>query len=184
MFPPGPVSEAGGVLVDDVSASVLVALLKAFVVGLAAAVARAACERSNRWSGILLSGDPAGDPAVVVGLVPALTASALARASADRFNKCSGMSTIFVSCRPCLDRRVSVVCVGGFSGGVVCVAYFSVRCVDAYRGPDIPPSLRTRQKWIAINITITKGNSSTCKTYHRSSVSVPISTPPSSTKRT
>ena len=48
----------------------------------------------------------------------------------------------------------------------------------------MPPSLRTRQKWMAMKITMTNGNISTCSTYQRSSVSVPISTPPSSTKRT
>ena len=53
-----------------------------------------------------------------------------------------------------------------------------------YSGPEMPPSLRTRQKWIAMKMTMTNGSISTCSTYQRSSVSVPISAPPSSTKRT
>ena len=40
-----------------------------------------------------------------------------------------------------------------------------------HRGPEMPPSLRTRQKWIAMKITMTNGSISTCSTYHRSSVS-------------
>src|SRR5690606_31588014 len=53
-----------------------------------------------------------------------------------------------------------------------------------HSGPEMPPSLRTRQKWMAMKITIVNGSSSTWSTYQRSSVSVPISAPPSSTKRT
>jgi hypothetical protein len=53
-----------------------------------------------------------------------------------------------------------------------------------YSGPEMPPSLRTRQKWMAMKITMMNGNSSTCSTYQRNSVSVPISEPPSSTNRT
>ena len=49
---------------------------------------------------------------------------------------------------------------------------------------EMPPSLRTRQKWMAMKMTMTNGNISTCSTYQRSSVSEPISLPPSSTKRT
>ena len=48
----------------------------------------------------------------------------------------------------------------------------------------MPPSLRTRQKWIAMKITITNGSIRTWSTYQRNNVSVPISTPPSSTNRT
>jgi hypothetical protein len=53
-----------------------------------------------------------------------------------------------------------------------------------YSGPEMPPSLRTRQKWMAMKITMRNGNSSTCSTYQRNSVSVPISVPPTSTNRT
>ncbi len=53
-----------------------------------------------------------------------------------------------------------------------------------YSGPLMPPSLRTRQKWIAMKMTITNGSISTCSTYQRNRVSVPISAPPSRTKRT
>ena len=53
-----------------------------------------------------------------------------------------------------------------------------------HNGPLIPPSLRTRQKWIAMKITVMNGKKSTCSTYHRSNVSGPISAPPSKTKRT
>ena len=45
----------------------------------------------------------------------------------------------------------------------------------------MPPSLRTRQKWTAMKITMTNGNISTCSTYQRSNVSPPISLRPSST---
>ena len=54
----------------------------------------------------------------------------------------------------------------------------------AGRGPEIPPSLRTRQKWIAMKITITNGRNNTCNTYHRNRVSEPISAPPSRTNLT
>ena len=53
-----------------------------------------------------------------------------------------------------------------------------------HSGPEMPPSLRTRQKWIAMKMTMTNGSNRTCSTYQRSSVSGPISAPPSSTKRT
>ena len=48
---------------------------------------------------------------------------------------------------------------------------------EPHSGPEMPPSLRTRQKWMAMKMTMTNGNISTWSTYHRSSVSVPISTP-------
>ena len=47
----------------------------------------------------------------------------------------------------------------------------------SYRGPLMPPSLRTRQKCTAMKMTITKGRNSTCSTYHRNNVSEPISAP-------
>ena len=53
--------------------------------------------------------------------------------------------------------------------------------LPTYSGPEMPPSLRTRQKWTAMKMTMTNGNSSTCSTYQRSSVSLPISLDPSST---
>ena len=53
-----------------------------------------------------------------------------------------------------------------------------------YSGPEMPPSLRTRQKWMAMKITMMNGNSNTWRTYQRSNVSLEISTPPSNTKRT
>ena len=37
--------------------------------------------------------------------------------------------------------------------------------------PEMPPSLRTRQKWIAMKMTMTNGSISTWSTYQRSSVS-------------
>ena len=56
--------------------------------------------------------------------------------------------------------------------------------ISSQSGPLMPPSLRTRQKWMAMKMTITNGSISTCSTYQRSNVSVPISVPPRSTKRT
>ena len=53
-----------------------------------------------------------------------------------------------------------------------------------HSGPEIPPSLRTRQKWIAMKMTITNGRNNTCNTYQRSRVSEPISAPPSRTNLT
>ena len=53
----------------------------------------------------------------------------------------------------------------------------------AYSGPEMPPSLRTLQKWTAMKMTVMNGNISTWSTYQRSSVSGPISTPPKSTNR-
>ena len=58
------------------------------------------------------------------------------------------------------------------------------RSAPHHSGPEIPPSLRTRQKWMAMKMTITNGSISTWSTYHRSNVSEPISTPPRSTNRT
>ena len=84
----------------------------------------------------------------------ALAAAALARASSARLRRCSGISVM-----------------GSLAPG-------------HHSGPEMPPSLRTRQKWMAMKMTMTNGSISTCSTYHRSSVSVPISAPPSSTKRT
>ena len=60
----------------------------------------------------------------------------------------------------------------------------SAQRASHHSGPEMPPSLRTRQKWIAMKMTMMNGNSSTCSTYHRNSVSGPISAPPRSTKRT
>ena len=48
----------------------------------------------------------------------------------------------------------------------------TVRGSFAYSGPEIPPSLRTRQKWTAMKMTMTKGNKSTWSTYQRSRVSI------------
>ena len=81
-------------------------------------------------------------------------AAALARASSARLRRCSGISVMASS------------------------------LTSHHSGPEMPPSLRTRQKWIAMKMTITNGSIRTCSTYQRSSVSVPISAPPSSTKRT
>ena len=53
----------------------------------------------------------------------------------------------------------------------------------AYSGPLMPPSLRTRQKWIAMKMTMTNGSRSTCSVYQRSSVSPEISFEPSSAYR-
>ena len=53
-----------------------------------------------------------------------------------------------------------------------------------HSGPEMPPSLRTRQKWMAMKMTMMNGKKSTCSTYHRNNVSGPISAPPSSTNRT
>ena len=50
-----------------------------------------------------------------------------------------------------------------------------------YSGPETPPSFRTRQKWTAMKMTMTNGNSSTWSTYQRSRVSLLISLDPSST---
>ena len=54
----------------------------------------------------------------------------------------------------------------------------------SHSGPEIPPSLRTRQKWMAMKMMATKGSISTCSTYQRMRVSPEISLPPRSTKRT
>ena len=51
----------------------------------------------------------------------------------------------------------------------------------SYNGPETPPSFRTRQKCTAMKITITNGNNSTWRTYHRRSVSLLISLDPKRT---
>ena len=84
-------------------------------------------------------------------------AAAFSRAACARLRRCSGISVM--SDHP-----------------------FSLR--DDHSGPEMPPSLRTRQKWIARKMTVTNGNNNTCNTYQRNKVSAPISTPPRSTKRT
>ncbi len=56
------------------------------------------------------------------------------------------------------------------------------RSVAPYSGPEMPPSLRIRQKWTARKITNTNGNASTWSTYQRSKVCGPTTTPPSSRK--
>ena len=48
-----------------------------------------------------------------------------------------------------------------------------------HSGPEIPPSFRTLQKWMAMKMTVMNGKNNTCSTYHRSRVSDPISAPPS-----
>jgi hypothetical protein len=63
-------------------------------------------------------------------------------------------------------------------------AGYRVRGTGSYRGPEMPPSLRIRQKWTARKMTVTNGMNSTCSTYQRSSVLGPISSPPSSTNWT
>ena len=93
-----------------------------------------------------------------------------ARASSARLRRCSGISVMSIT---------SCVGWGGEEGvrkGRTTSSHHS--------GPEMPPSLRTRQKWMAMKMTMTNGSNSTCSTYQRSSVSVPISSPPSSTKRT
>ena len=54
---------------------------------------------------------------------------------------------------------------------------------DSQRGPETPPSLRTRQKWIAMKTTMMNGRNSTCATYHRNKVLGPISLPSIITNR-
>ena len=56
------------------------------------------------------------------------------------------------------------------------------RSVAPYSGPEMPPSLRIRQKWTARKITNTNGNASTWSTYQRNKVCGPTTTPPSSRK--
>ena len=75
---------------------------------------------------------------------------------------------------------------GGVRGRHSCVGLMWVMLPPrrAYSGPEMPPSLRTRQKWMAMKMTMMNGNSSTWSTYHRSRVSVLISTPPRSTNLT
>ena len=90
-----------------------------------------------------------------VSAPPALAAAAFLRAASARLRRCSGISVMSV---PSVPRPQS--------------------------GPEMPPSLRTRQKWMARKMTVTNGSNSTWSTYQRNSVSVPISSPPSSTKRT
>src|SRR5205085_5857776 len=51
-------------------------------------------------------------------------------------------------------------------------------------GPEMPPSLRIRQKWTAISTAVINGTPITCKTYQRISVLSLISYPPMSRKRT
>ena len=60
----------------------------------------------------------------------------------------------------------------------------ATRSRPSHSGPEMPPSLRTRQKWIAMKMTITNGSMRTCRTYQRNNVGPPISAPPRSTKRT
>ena len=104
--------------------------------------------------------DAAASPEAAGAAVSAgggVSAAAFSRAAWARFNKCSGISVID--------------------------AHPSPGCTD-HNGPEMPPSLRTLQKWMAMKMTMMNGKNSTCSTYQRSSVSVPISAPPSSTKRT
>lgn len=61
-----------------------------------------------------------------------------------------------------------------------CQSTFLNHSPAAHSGPEMPPSLRTRQKWTAIWMTITNGSASTCNVYHLISVTAPICTPPSS----
>ncbi len=53
-----------------------------------------------------------------------------------------------------------------------------------HRGPEMPPSLRIRQKWTARKMTVTNGMNRTWSTYQRSRVAGPIETPPRSTNCT
>src|SRR5581483_1298156 len=50
--------------------------------------------------------------------------------------------------------------------------------VPSYSGPEMPPSLRIRQKCTARKITSTNGSARTCSTYQRSNVFGPTTTPP------
>ena len=57
---------------------------------------------------------------------------------------------------------------GGVGGGVVAGRLDRSSVIDglrrAYRGPEMPPSLRIRQKWIARKMEATSGNKMTCNT--------------------
>ena len=96
------------------------------------------------------------------GSAGAGVSAALSRAAAARFRRCSGIS-VMESPHPKCNGRCGH---------------------PDHNGPEMPPSLRTRQKWIAMKMTMMNGKNNTCSTYHRRSVSEPISAPPSSTKRT
>jgi hypothetical protein len=107
-----------------------------------------------------MRGSPAGASAAAGSA--AGSGAAFSRAAWARFSRCSGISVMSARLRAGLGARLDA----------------------RHSGPEMPPSLRTRQKWIAMKMTMMNGKNSTCSTYHRKSVSGPISAPPSSTKRT
>ena len=122
--------------------------------------------RSSRWAGILLS--PARRP----------------RRRRPRRRRRGGGRVVAAARRP---SAASAFCAGLFGSLAEMFGDLGHGASLACRpqsGPEMPPSLRTRQKWMAMKMTMTNGSISTCSTYQRSSVSVPISTPPSSTNRT
>ena len=128
-------------------------------------VALAALERSSRWAGILLS-------------------AALASAGAARRPPAAARAASPASPPRPWRPRPSCGPLRPACGGVRGSRSWPSRLRSIYSGPEMPPSLRTRQKWIAMKMTMTNGRNNTCSTYQRNNVSVPISLPPSSTKRT
>ena len=124
---------------------------------------------------------PAADSAA--GVAPCFFAAALAFASCARLRRCSGIS-VMTLLRSQARSAASTQAPECRVLLRLAAAQPESRIEPHHSGPEMPPSLRTRQKWIAMKITVMNGTKSTCSVYQRSSVSLPISTPPSSTKRT
>ena len=124
------------------------------------AFALADLERSRRWAGMRLASPEA---AAGSAAPPSAGASAVAPDSAAL------AASAFLRASSARLRRCSGI---------------SAMVQLPHKGPEMPPSLRTRQKWIAMKITMVNGSISTCRTYHRRSVSELISAPPRSTNRT
>lgn len=155
--------------------------------------AGAAAPPTSSGSAAAAAAPASGEAPASLAAPPPSSPVSRSRACLARSKRCSGMSAIVsyvgrFCCLPLSSSAFVFACLR--SSTCLCVrlpvspSRPSVLPVRPYSGPDMPPSLRTRQKWIAMNITITNGSSSTCSTYQRIRVSRPISTPPNSTKRT
>ena len=159
MCPPGPVASGGAAVAVAVATAPAPAVATSVEAAASppSALALAAFERSSRCAGILLSASDAGASPPAAGGV--------------------------ARTRPDGGGGLGAGLLGSLAEVLGDLGHGVVTSLD-HSGPLMPPSLRTRQKWIAMKMTITNGSMRTCSTYQRRSVSVPISAPPSSTKRT
>ena len=171
-----PAAGAAATTAPTLSATATPPPRAASAVGASPLDALAAWLRFNNASGMRESAAGAADSLLAAAGPAAADASAdFSRAACARFSRCSGISVMSSPLH---------LSVPGSQRHCNSTSEFFRRSYPDHNGPEMPPSFRTRQKWIAMKMTMMNGRNKTCSTYQRSKVSEPISAPPSKTNLT